>query len=182
MKFTEGGFRQWGYELAEVEFKYSCISEEAAKANSDLAGSRVIIKDTIADALFQSALLWPERFSVIAAPNLNGDYISDALAAQVGGLGMAPGVNMSDSLAFFEATHGTAPGRAGQDRANPTSLLLSGVLMLEHIGWNEAATLVYNALDKVMAGKTVTIDLAQQMPGATAVGCRKFGELLAEAL
>ncbi len=182
MKFTEGGFRQWGYELAEAEFKNSCVSEEALKTNPDLGKGKVIVKDTIADALFQSTMLWPERFSVIAAPNLNGDYISDALAAQVGGLGMAPGVNMSDSLAFFEATHGTAPGRAGQDRANPTSLLLSGVMMLEHVGWKEAAALVHGALDTVMANKTVTVDLAQQMPGATSVGCRKFGELLTEAL
>lgn len=182
MKFTEGGFRQWGYELAEAEFSSACVTEEATKSNPALAEGKVIIKDTIADALFQSALLWPERFSVIAAPNLNGDYISDALAAQVGGLGMAPGVNMSDKLAFFEATHGTAPGRAGQDRANPTSLLLSGVMMLEHVGWKEAADLVYKALDTVIANKTVTADLAAQMPGSTQVGCRKFGELLAEAL
>ena len=180
MKFTEGGFRNWGYELAEEEFGGSVISAEAAKSAG--AGSKVILKDVIADALFQSALLWPEDFSVIAAPNLNGDYISDALAAQVGGLGIAPGVNMSDSLAFFEATHGTAPAIAGQDRANPLSLLLSGVLMLEHLGWHEAAQMIDKAIDKVVGAKSVTEDLAAQMPGSTTVGCKKFAELLAGAL
>lgn len=180
MKFTEGGFRNWGYELAGDEFAGRVLTAEAAKSAG--ANGKVIIKDVIADALFQSALLWPEDFSVIAAPNLNGDYISDALAAQVGGLGIAPGVNMSDSLAFFEATHGTAPAIAGQDRANPLSLLLSGVLMLEHLGWHEAAQMIYAAVDKVVGAKTVTEDLAMQMPGSTQVGCKKFAELLAGAL
>lgn len=180
MKFTEGGFRNWGYELAEAEFKGSVISAEAAKSSG--SAGKVIIKDVIADALFQSALLWPEDFSVIAAPNLNGDYISDALAAQVGGLGIAPGVNMSDTLAFFEATHGTAPSIAGQDKANPLSLILSGVLMLEHIGWHEAAARINAAVDKVVGQKNVTEDLAAQMPGSKTVGCQKFAELLAGAL
>lgn len=183
MKFTEGGFRNWGYELAAEEFSGRVITAEAAKSSEQKpASNQVVLKDVIADALFQSALLWPEEFSVIAAPNLNGDYISDALAAQVGGLGIAPGVNMSDSLAFFEATHGTAPAIAGQDRANPLSFLLSGSLMLEHIGWHEAAQLIEQAVDKVVAAKTVTEDLARQMPGSTQVGCKKFAELLSEAL
>ncbi|MDR2503824.1 MAG: NADP-dependent isocitrate dehydrogenase [Deltaproteobacteria bacterium] len=176
MKFTEGGFRRWGYEvMEEEEFAPFVFKEDTAPAP---AAGKLAINDVIADALFQSVLLQPERFSVIAAPNLNGDYISDALAAQVGGLGLAPGVNMSDRLAFFEATHGTAPGLAGRDAANPTSLLLSGVLMLEHLGWLEAAGLIRRALDAVMAAGTVTPDLAAQMPGAASTGCRAFGELL----
>jgi isocitrate dehydrogenase len=181
MKFTEGAFRQWGYDLAAAEFAESCASEEELRKNPALAGSRVVIKDRIADALFQSVLLQPEEFSVIASPNLNGDYISDALAAQVGGLGLAPGVNMSDRLAFFEATHGTAPELAGKDQANPTSFLLSGVLLLEHLGWNEAAERIRLGLESVLARKTVTPDLAGQMQGATRVGCRAFGELLVQA-
>ncbi|MDR2050473.1 MAG: NADP-dependent isocitrate dehydrogenase [Deltaproteobacteria bacterium] len=182
MKFTEGGFRQWGYDLAAEEFAESCVAEEALRKNPSLAKGRLVIKDRIADALFQSVLLQPEEFSVIAAPNLNGDYLSDALAAQVGGLGLAPGVNMSDALAFFEATHGTAPELAGKDRANPSSLLLSGVLMLEHLGWNEAAERVRLGLDAVLARKTLTPDLAARMPGAVEVGCRAFGELLLQAV
>lgn len=180
MKFTEGGFRNWGYELAEEEFKGSVVAAEAA--NGAGSGGKVILKDVIADAMFQSALLRPEDFSVIAAPNLNGDYISDALAAQVGGLGIAPGVNMSDSLAFFEATHGTAPDIAGQDKANPLSLILSGVLMLEHLGWDAAAQMINRAVDKVVGEKTVTGDLAAQMPGARKVGCKEFADLLAGAM
>lgn len=180
MKFTEGGFRNWGYELAEEEFKGSVVAAEAA--NGAGSGGKVVLKDVIADAMFQSALLRPEDFSVIAAPNLNGDYISDALAAQVGGLGIAPGVNMSDSLAFFEATHGTAPDIAGQDKANPLSLILSGVLMLEHLGWDAAAQMINRAVDKVVGEKTVTGDLAAQMPGARKVGCKEFADLLAGAM
>lgn len=179
MKFTEGGFRNWGYELAGEEFKDSVVAAEAAEASGS---GKVVLKDVIADAMFQSALLRPEDFSVIAAPNLNGDYISDALAAQVGGLGIAPGVNMSDSLAFFEATHGTAPDIAGQDKANPLSLILSGVLMLEHLGWDAAAQMINQAVDKVVGDKTVTGDLAAQMPGARKVGCRAFADLLAGAI
>lgn len=181
MKFTEGGFRAWGYELAEAEFADRVISAEAARSAGG-AGGKLLLQDVIADAMFQSAMLWPEDFSVIAAPNLNGDYISDALAAQVGGLGIAPGVNMSDTLAFFEATHGTAPAIAGQDRANPLSFLLSGVLMLEHVGWNEAAQMIYAAIDKVVGNRNVTEDLARQMPDSTQVGTKKFGELLMKAL
>ena len=176
MKFTEGGFRAWGYEVAKEEFGDVTIPEkEATPENSK---GKIIIKDRIADAMFQEALLRPEQYSVLALPNLNGDYISDALAAQVGGLGMAPGVNMSDSLALFEATHGTAPTAAGKDIANPGSLLLSGALMLEHLGFRAAADKVRQAILKAIADKNVTPDLAAEMPGSQAVSCSKFGEIL----
>ena len=176
MKFTEGGFREWGYELVRDEFADACRLE------ADPASDKLVIKDRIADALFQEVLLHPAEYSVIATPNLNGDYISDAVAAQVGGLGMAPGVNMSDTLAFYEATHGTAPNIAGKDRANPCSVVLCGAMMLEEMGKPEAARLIYDAVEKVMAAKTVTPDLAAQMDGARAVGCREFGDLLGAAL
>ena len=179
MKYTEGAFRAWGYEAA-AEFGDSVILEK--DATPDNSADRVVIKDRIADAMFQEALLHPEQYSVLASPNLNGDYLSDALAAQVGGLGMAPGVNMSDSLALFEATHGTAPKAAGKDIANPGSLLLSGALMLEHLGWGEAATLVERALRGVIADRTVTPDLAADMPGARAVSCSEFGRLLVDKI
>lgn len=179
MKYTEGAFRAWGYEAA-AEFGERVILEKDAMP--DNGTGRVVIKDRIADAMFQEALLHPEQYSVLASPNLNGDYLSDALAAQVGGLGMAPGVNMSDSLALFEATHGTAPKAAGKDIANPGSLLLSGALMLEHLGWNEAAALVERALRGVIADRTVTPDLAADMPGAQTVSCSRFGELLLKKL
>ena len=176
MKFTEGGFRQWGYDLVDDEFAGQCRLE------ADPASDKLLIKDRIADALFQEVLLHPEEYSVIAAPNLNGDYISDAVAAQVGGLGMAPGVNMSDSLAFYEATHGTAPAIAGKDKANPCSVVLCGAMMLEEMGRGEAARLINAAVEKVVAAKTVTQDLAGQMQGAKAVGCKAFGDLLGAAL
>ena len=179
MKYTEGAFRAWGYEAA-AEFGDSVILEK--DATPDNSAGRVVIKDRIADAMFQEALLHPEQYSVLASPNLNGDYLSDALAAQVGGLGMAPGVNMSESLALFEATHGTAPKAAGKDIANPGSLLLSGALMLEHLGWGEAATLVERALRGVIADRTVTPDLAADMPGARAVSCSEFGCLLVDKI
>lgn len=178
MKFTEGGFRQWGYDAA-AEFGDRCCTEDAQ--GQPEAKGKLVIKDRIADALFQEVLIKPEQFSVIATPNLNGDYISDALAAQVGGLGMAPGVNMSEKLAFFEATHGTAPAIAGQDRANPSSFILSGALMLEHLGWHESANLIYSAINKALEQKQVTEDLAKQMAGAKAVGCKAFGDLLQAA-
>ena len=180
MKFTEGGFRAWGYEVAKEEFGDVTIPEkEATPENSK---GKIIIKDRIADAMFQEALLHPDQYSVLALPNLNGDYISDALAAQVGGLGMAPGVNMSDSLALFEATHGTAPTAAGKDIANPGSLLLSGALMLEHLGFADAAEKVRAALTAAIADKTVTPDLAAEMPGAQAVSCSRFGKILLEKI
>ena len=179
MKFTEGGFRAWGYELAKEEFADAVMTEEEQAAGADRP---VILKDRIADAMFQNVLMYPEQYSVIATTNLNGDYLSDALAAQVGGLGLAPGVNMGDSLAFFEPTHGTAPTIAGQDKANPGSLILSGAMLLEYIGWNEAAALIHAAVDKVISGKKVTVDLAGQIQGAETVGCAAFGELLGQNL
>lgn len=176
MKFTEGAFREWGYQTAAEDFAaVSCTEAEAIPG-------RIVIKDRIADALFQEVLLHPEDYSVIAAPNLNGDYISDALAAQVGGLGLAPGVNMSDTLAFFEATHGTAPAIAGKDKANPCSVILSGALMFEHLGLPAAAERIRAALESLIAARTVTGDLAAQMREARTVGCREFGELLGAAL
>ncbi|HIW79248.1 MAG TPA: NADP-dependent isocitrate dehydrogenase [Candidatus Bilophila faecipullorum] len=176
MKFTEGAFRQHGYDVAREEFGDRTTTE------ADAAPGKLIIKDRIADAMFQEALIRPEQYSVLATPNLNGDYISDALAAQVGGLGLAPGVNMSEKLAFFEATHGTAPSLAGKDRANPGSLILSGALMLEHIGWNEAAERIYKAVNAAIARRAVTEDLAAQMAGAQTVGCTAFGEIIAGLL
>ena len=176
MKYTEGAFRQWGYDLATQEFGGRTCTEKEPVAG------RLVIKDRIADAMFQEALLRPEQYSVLATPNLNGDYLSDALAAQVGGLGLAPGVNMSDTLAFFEATHGTAPSIAGQDKANPGSLLLCGALLLEHIGWHGAAARIRKAVDAVIAARTVTADLAEQLPGSRTVGCKEFGELIGAAL
>ena len=176
MKFTEGGFRAWGYEVARDEFGDVTIPEkEATLENSK---GKIIIKDRIADAMFQEALIRPEQYSVLALPNLNGDYISDALAAQVGGLGMAPGMNMSDDLAIFEATHGTAPTAAGKDIANPGSLMLSGALMLQHMGFPEAARKVEAAILGAIRDKTVTPDLAAEMEGAQAVSCTKFGEII----
>jgi isocitrate dehydrogenase len=179
MKFTEGAFRSWGYEVAEQEFAEEVMTESEAASG---IGKPVVIKDRIADAMFQEILIRPEQYDVIATTNLNGDYLSDALAAQVGGLGLAPGVNMSDDLAFFEPTHGTAPTIAGKDMANPGSLILSGAMLLEHAGMPEAAELVRNAVEKVISMKKVTVDLAAQMPGAEKVGCKAFGELIGENL
>lgn len=176
MKYTEGAFRQWGYDLAVEEFGSQTCTEKNAVAG------KLVVKDRIADAMFQEVLLYPSQYSVIATPNLNGDYLSDALAAQVGGLGMAPGVNMSDSLAFFEATHGTAPTIAGQDKANPCSVLLSGAMMLEHLGWHEAAQRIVKAVEGAIADKTVTGDLASQLPGAKVLGCMAFGECIGSKL
>ena len=179
MKFTEGGFRAWGYELAAEEFAAQTMTEQEAKAGGT---KPVVVKDRIADMMFQEVLINPQQYSVIATSNLNGDYISDALAAQVGGLGLAPGVNMSEKLAFFEATHGTAPTIAGMDKANPGSLVLCGAMMLEHLGWHEAAQMIHKSMDTVISAKTVTVDLANQIPGSTTVGCTAFGELLQKNL
>ncbi|WP_029893206.1 NADP-dependent isocitrate dehydrogenase [Desulfohalovibrio reitneri] len=179
MKFTEGAFRAWGYEVAADEFADKVMTEQEANEG----GSKpIVIKDRIADALFQQVLMYPEQYDVIATTNLNGDYISDALAAQVGGLGLAPGVNMSDEIAFFEATHGTAPTIAGKDLANPGSLILSGAMLLEHIGWDEAAKLIHASVEKVLSGGRVTVDLAGQIEGAEQVGCKEFGQLIGENL
>lgn len=179
MKYTEGAFRAWGYEVAATEFADAVMTEADAAAGGT---KPVVIKDRIADNMFQVSLMHPEDYSVIATTNLNGDYISDALAAQVGGLGLAPGVNMSEKLAFFEPTHGTAPNIAGKDMANPGSLILSGAMLLEHIGWTEAATRIHESMARTITGKKVTTDLADQIPGATVVGCAAFGELLEKNL
>ena len=179
MKYTEGAFRACGYEVAATEFADACMTEQDAAAGGT---KPIVVKDRIADNMFQVALMRPQDYSVIATTNLNGDYISDALAAQVGGLGLAPGVNMSEKLAFFEPTHGTAPNIAGKDKANPGSLVLSGAMLLEHLGWHEAAALIHNAMDKTITNKKVTVDLADQIPGAVTVGCAAFGELLGNNL
>ena len=177
MKYTEGAFCSWGFELARDEFRDSCASEdEASEKNED----RLLIKDRIADNMFQQVLTRPSEYSVLATTNLNGDYISDALAAQVGGLGLAPGANVGDDLAVFEATHGSVPKRAGTDSANPSSLILSGALMLEHLGWHEASATVHRALERTIQKGRVTYDLARLMDNAETVGCREFAELIAE--
>ena len=174
MKFTEGAFRDWGYQVAKERFGDQTVPESEAAG----AGDKVVIKDRIADAMFQQLLLRPDEYSVIATPNLNGDYLSDAAAAQVGGLGMAPGANVGDEIALFEATHGTAPKYAGLDKVNPGSLILSGVMMLEHMGWFEAAELVIRGLERAIQSKTVTYDLARQMEGATEVSTSGFAEAM----
>jgi len=180
MKFTEGAFRNWGYELAREEFGDVTITEEALweQYDGNAPEGKVVIKDRIADAMFQQILLRPAEYDVLATPNLNGDYLSDALAATVGGLGMAPGANIGDGYAIFEATHGTAPKYAGQDKVNPGSLILSGALMLDYINWQEAAELVRQSLVKTVEQKTVTYDLARQMEGATQVKCSEFAQAM----
>ncbi|GLI33894.1 isocitrate dehydrogenase (NADP(+)) [Desulforhabdus amnigena] len=180
MKYTEGAFRNWGYELAAAEFASETVTESELweKYDGKNPSGRVVIKDRIADSMFQQALLRPEEYQVLATPNLNGDYLSDALAAQVGGLGMAPGANIGDGCAIFEATHGTAPKYAGMDKVNPGSLILSGVMMLEHLGWVEAAHLIEKALEKTIQSRVVTYDLARQMEGAREVKCSEFGQAI----
>jgi isocitrate dehydrogenase len=176
MKFTEGAFRDWGYQLAREEFGgLTQTEEEVSKQQKGLSPEgKIIIKDRIADAMFQHLLFHPEEYDVLAMPNLNGDYFSDASAAQVGGLGMAPGANIGDTAAVFEATHGTVPHQAGKDAVNPGSLILSGVMMLEHLGWEEAAGLIVRALEQTIQQKTVTYDLARQVQGAKRLKCSEF--------
>jgi isocitrate dehydrogenase len=179
MKFTEGAFKNWGYELAREEFGATEIDAGPwSRLENPHTGKEIIIKDMIADAFLQQILLRPAEYSVIATLNLNGDYISDALAAQVGGIGMAPGANLSDTIGVFEATHGTAPGYAGKDQVNPSSLILSAEMMLRHLGWNEAADLIITGLSGAIAAKTVTYDLARLMNDATRVSCSRFGEAI----
>jgi isocitrate dehydrogenase len=180
MKYTEGAFRSWGYELAAEEFADVTITETDVwdQHNGKVPEGQIVIKDRIADAMFQQVLLRPEEYSVLAMPNLNGDYMSDALAAQVGGLGIAPGANIGDGVALFEATHGTAPKYAGLDKVNPGSILLSGVMLLEYIGWTESAELIKTALQTTISKKTVTYDLARQMEGATELSCSAFGSAI----
>ena len=182
MKYTEAAFRQWGYELAAAEFGDVTISEDDVFARHDgkTPAGRIMIKDRIADSMFQQILLRPDEYHVLAMPNLNGDYMSDALAAQVGGLGMAPGANIGDEYALFEATHGTAPKYAGMDKSNPGSLILSAAMMLEHLGWMEAAALVRKGIRGAVGAKVVTYDLARQMSGAVEVSCSGFGKAVIE--
>ncbi|MEE1132131.1 MAG: NADP-dependent isocitrate dehydrogenase [Caryophanon sp.] len=196
MKFTEGGFKQWGYDVAEAEFgdkvftwnQYDAIKAEQGEAAANEAQAKaeaegkIIVKDSIADIFLQQILTRPNEFDVVATMNLNGDYISDALAAQVGGIGIAPGANINylTGHAIFEATHGTAPKYAGQDKVNPSSVLLSGVLMLEHLGWQEAADLITNSVEKTISSKYVTYDFARLMDGATEVKCSEFATRLIE--
>lgn len=174
MKFTEGAFRDWGYEVARERFGDSTVAESDLKPGDRT--DKVVINDRIADSMFQQMLLRPAEYSVIATPNLNGDYLSDAAAAQVGGLGIAPGGNVGDGLAVFEATHGTAPKYAGLNKINPGSVILSGVMMFEHMGWGEAAELIVHGVENAITAKTVTYDLARQMPGATEVSTSGFGD------
>ncbi|MDY0221262.1 MAG: isocitrate dehydrogenase (NADP(+)) [Desulfobacterium sp.] len=184
MKFTEGAFKRWGYEVAAERFSDQTITEKELfeEFDGNIPPGRVVIKDRIADNLFQQLLLRPDEYDVIAAPNLNGDYVSDALAAQVGGLGLSPGANMGEGIAFFEATHGTAPKYAGLDRVNPGSLILSGVMMLEHLGWNRAAEKITRALEQTILEKIVTYDLARQIPGAVEVKCSAFARAVCDRL
>jgi isocitrate dehydrogenase len=184
MKYTEGAFRNWGYEFAASYFGDKTITEDDLWKLHDgkVPPGKIVIKDRIADAMFQQVLLRPEEYSVIATPNLNGDYLSDALAAQVGGLGMAPGANIGDECAIFEATHGTAPKYAGLDKVNPSSLILSGAMMLRYMGWKEEADLIERGLERAIESKRVTYDLARQMEGAEEVSCSKFGEIIVEMM
>lgn len=182
MKYTEGAFRDWGYEVAAEEFSDSTIVERELnerRGDGEIEG-RIVIKDRIADSMFQQILLRPEEYDVLATTNLNGDYISDACAAQIGGLGLAPGANIGDGIAIFEATHGTAPKYAGQDKVNPSSLILSGAMMFDYMGWSEVARIIEEAVCKTIANETVTYDLHRQMSGATLVKCSEFGRAVVD--
>ena len=181
MKFTEGAFRDWGYGLATREFGAQPLDGGpwmTIKAN----GAEITVKDVIADSFLQQILLRPADYDVIATLNLNGDYVSDALAAQVGGIGIAPGANMSDEVAMFEATHGTAPKYAGQDKVNPGSLILSAEMMLRHLGWREAADLIISAMEATIGDKVVTYDFARLLEGATEVSTSAFGRAMIERM
>jgi len=183
MKFTEGLFRDTGYQLAKDEFGAKEVDGGPwCSFTNPKTGKEIIINDTIADAFLQQILLRPAEYSVIATLNLNGDYISDALAAQVGGIGIAPGANLSDSVGVFEATHGTAPGYAGKDMVNPSSLILSAEMMLRHMGWTEAANLILNAMSKTIKNKTVTYDLERLIDDATKLSCSEFGKALEDSI
>ena len=178
MKYTEGAFKNWGYEVAQKEFRNETITEDEVKTKfkGEVPTNKVVIKDRITDAMFQQILLRPKEYSVIAAPNLNGDYLSDAILAQVGGLGLGPGANIGDKIAVFEATHGTAPKYAGLDKVNPGALILSGCLMFDYLDWKEAANAIINALEKTIFSKIVTYDLARQIEGAREVKCSEFAQ------
>ena len=184
MKYTEGAFKEWGYQVAREEFGEQTVTEQALwdELDGQLPEGKILVKDRIADAMFQQVLLRPAEYQVLATTNLNGDYLSDALAAQVGGLGMAPGSNEGDGLALFEATHGTAPKYANLDKVNPGSLILSGVMMLQWLGWPEAASSVVAALERTIGQKRVTYDLERQMKGATLLKTSEFGQAIVENL
>ena len=183
MKFTEGLFRDTGYQLAKDEFGAKEIDGGPwCSFKNPKTGKEIVINDSIADAFLQQILLRPSEYSVIATLNLNGDYVSDALAAQVGGIGIAPGANLSDSVGVFEATHGTAPGYAGKDKVNPSSLILSAEMMLRHMGWTEAADLIINAMSKTIKNKTVTYDLERLIDDATLLSCSEFGKALEDSI
>ena len=183
MKFTEGLFRDTGYKLAKDEFGAKEIDGGPwCSFKNPKTGKEIVINDSIADAFLQQILLRPSEYSVIATLNLNGDYVSDALAAQVGGIGIAPGANLSDSVGVFEATHGTAPGYAGKDKVNPSSLILSAEMMLRHMGWTEAADLIINAMSKTIKNKTVTYDLERLIDDATLLSCSEFGKALEDSI
>ncbi|MBQ9683244.1 MAG: NADP-dependent isocitrate dehydrogenase [Neisseriaceae bacterium] len=183
MKFTEGGFRDWAYQVAKEEFGATLIGAGPwCEFKNPKTGKNIVVKDAIADAFLQQILLRPAEYDVIATLNLNGDYISDALAAQVGGIGIAPGANISDQYAVFEATHGTAPKYAGQDKVNPGSLILSAEMMLRHLGWFEAADLVITAMEKAIGDKQVTYDFARLMDGANEISCSTFGKAMIERM
>ncbi len=182
MKFTEGAFRDWGYDVAKTEYRDQIITENELwdECNGQIPQGKILLKDRIADQMFQQVLLRPDEYSVIATPNLNGDYLSDACAAQVGGLGIAPGANLGDKIALFEATHGTAPKYTGMDKVNPSSLILSSVMMLNHIGWREAAQVIETALETTISNKTVTYDLERQMTGAVKLQTSEFSQQIIE--
>jgi isocitrate dehydrogenase len=184
MKFTEGAFRDWGYQLVKDEFAHAAVTEDDLwkTHGGKLPEGKILINDRIADSMFQQVLLRPSEYSVLAVPNLIGDFISDALAAQVGGLGMAPGANIGIPTAVFEATHGTAPKYAGQDKINPGSLILSGVMMLDHIGWREAADLIRKGIARAISDKQVTYDLERQMDGATLLKCSEFAQAVVDRM
>jgi isocitrate dehydrogenase len=183
MKFTEGAFRDWGYELAQEEFGGELLDGGPwVSIKNPNNGNEIVIKDVIADAMLQQVLTRPKEYSVVATLNLNGDYLSDALAAQVGGIGIAPGANLSDTIALFEATHGTAPKYAGQDKVNPGSLILSAEMMLRHLGWNEAADLIIKGMNGAIQNGTVTYDFERLMEGATLLSCSEFGQAIVDSM
>jgi len=178
MKYTEGAFKKWGYEVAQKEFRDKIVTEDEVYTTykGKVPLNKIIIKDRITDAMFQQILLRPKEYSVIAAPNLNGDYLSDAILAQVGGLGLGPGANTGDNIAVFEATHGTAPKYTGMDKVNPGALILSGSMMFDYLGWTEASRNIIHALEKTISSKVVTYDLARQIKGVTPVKCSEFAK------
>jgi len=183
MKFTEGAFRDWGYQLARDEFRDRVVFEdELAAYGGEIPKGKVLVNDRIADSMFQQVLLRPKDYQVLATPNLNGDYLSDAIAAQVGGLGMAPGANIGDRAAVFEATHGSAPKYTGLDKVNPGSMLLSGAMMFEHIGWKEAAELIVKGISAAICSGEVTYDLARLMPDSVEVSCSGFGRAIIQGM